>query len=356
MRQLAVLLGFGLTLSACAVAPDPNSLDFDPFEASNRQAHALNVPLDRELYGPVARGWGATVPPPVRHGITNLRNNWRLPGHVIQYTLQGRGTEVAASSTRFLVNTLFGLGGLLDVAVDMGLPYDETGFDETFFRWGVPEGGYLELPVVGPGTQRDWTAYVLDQATDPTWYVLPVAATNALLVLGGLDLVNERYELDPVMQSLMHESADSYTALRLSYLQNMRARLEGGDTGHELDEGPAQQGLTTRQAHLRDAVTDEEPDEPEHLLVGQHLGLRHPGQTLSGHAVGAAQVAAVGHRDAQVSGNPAELVPQTGLPSRPADHVRGPDDGIGKAGHDHHSKRGSVVVCYGSGSLGDGCS
>lgn len=236
MRQLAMLLGIGLGLSACAVAPDPDSLDFDPFEAANREAHALNVESDRTFYGPLARSYGNTVPQPVRRGITNLRNNWRLPGHVIQYTLQGRGEEVAASTTRFLVNTVFGLGGILDVAVDMGLPYDETGFDETFFRWGIPEGGYLELPVVGPGTQRDWTAYVLDQALDPTWYVLPVVATNALLVLGGLDLVNERYELDPVMQSLMHESADSYTALRLSYLQNMRARLEGGTGVEDLED------------------------------------------------------------------------------------------------------------------------
>ena len=76
---------------------------------------------------------------------------------MIQYGLQGRPVKVAASTTRFLVNTLLGLGGLLDLAMDMGLPYDETNFDETFYRWGLPEGGYVELPLVGPGTQRDWT-------------------------------------------------------------------------------------------------------------------------------------------------------------------------------------------------------
>ena len=236
MRTFAILVGLAAALSGCAASPDPDSLSFDPLEEQNREAHALNKQIDRAVYGPVARGYGEAVPDQARRTVSNLRNNWRLPGHVIQYTLQGRGYEVAASSTRFLVNTVFGLGGLLDVAVDMGLPYRETGFDETFFRWGIPEGGYLELPVVGPGTQRDWTAYVLDQATDPTWYVLPVTASRALLLLGGLDLVNERYELDPVMQSLMHESADSYTALRLSYLQNMRARLEGGTGVEDLED------------------------------------------------------------------------------------------------------------------------
>jgi hypothetical protein len=66
--------------------------------------------------------------------------------------------------------------------------------------------------------------------------VLPVAATNSLLVLGGLDLVNDRYELDPVMQSLLHESADSYTAQRISYIQNMRARLQGGTDVEQLED------------------------------------------------------------------------------------------------------------------------
>jgi phospholipid-binding lipoprotein MlaA len=236
VRMIAIVLGLAATLAGCVPAPDPASLDHDPFESQNRSAHRLNVPVDRTVYRPVARGYGDTVPQEVRNGVRNLRNNWRLPGHVIQYTLQGRGTEVAASSTRFLVNTLLGLGGLLDIAADMGLPYDETGFDETFYRWGLPEGGYLELPLFGPGTQRDWTGYALDQLTDPTWYVLPVAATNALLVLGGLDLVNDRYELDPALTPLMHESADSYTALRIAYIQNMRARLQGGTDVEQLED------------------------------------------------------------------------------------------------------------------------
>ncbi len=237
MRQLVLGLGFSTLLAGCAVSPDPDSLSFDPFEPSNRPTHEeINVPVDGAVYGPVARGYGRVVPQPVRKTVTNVRDNWRLPAQVIQYGLQGRGVDAAASTTRFLVNTLLGLGGLVDMATDMGLPYDETNFDETFYRWGIPEGGYLELPLIGPGTQRDWTGYVLDQALDPTWYVLPVAATNALLVLGGLDLVNERYELNTVMQSLMHESADSYEALRLSYIQNMRARLNEGQGTDQLED------------------------------------------------------------------------------------------------------------------------
>ena len=140
------------------------------------------------------------------------------------------------STGRFLVNTTVGLGGVLDPATEMGLPYDETNFDETFYRWGLPEGGYWELPYVGPGTQRDWTGWALDQLSDPVYYVVPVAAGWTLVGLGGLDIVNDRYELDTVIQSLLHESADSYTAQRISYLQNMRARLQGGTDVDQLED------------------------------------------------------------------------------------------------------------------------
>ena len=181
MQKLAILLASAAALAGCAVSPDPDSLSFDPHEKTNREAHKLNVEFDGAVYGPVARAYGATVPGQVRHTITNVRDNWRLPLQVVQYGLQGRGEDMAKSTTRFAVNTVFGLGGLVDIATEMDLPYDETNFDEVFYRWGIPEGGYLELPLGGPGTDRDWTGYVLDQALDPTWYVLPVAATNALL-------------------------------------------------------------------------------------------------------------------------------------------------------------------------------
>jgi phospholipid-binding lipoprotein MlaA len=236
LRRAAIGLAGAALLAACAVSPDPQSLTFDPFEESNRGIHEINRQIDGAVYGPVARGWGETVPQPVRTGIRNLRNHWRLPSHTVQYALQGRGMHVAETATRFAVNSTFGLAGVIDPATEMGLPYRETNFDETFYVWGIPEGGYLELPFVGPGTQRDWTGWALDQISDPMYYVLPGAAVDGLFVLGGLDIVNDRYELDPALQALLHESADSYTAQRIAYLQNMRARLGGGPEIEELED------------------------------------------------------------------------------------------------------------------------
>lgn len=171
IARLGASIGTLLVLGACSSPgpQDPDYLTYDPLESHNRAVHEVNVELDTAVIGPVARAYGETVPEVARSGIRNVRDNWKLPGEIIQYGLQGNGMRVAESTTRFAVNTLLGLGGLLDVAKDMGLPYRETGSDETMYVWGVPEGGYLEMPVMGPGTQRDWGGWVIDQfMTRPT--------------------------------------------------------------------------------------------------------------------------------------------------------------------------------------------
>jgi len=229
-------LAAAAALAGCVASPDPNSLDVDPFEARNRQVHALNKRFDRAAFGPTARAYGTYVPARVRRGVTNLNDHWRHPHYAIQYSLQGRGGEAAVSATRFAVNTTFGLGGLLDVAGEMGLEFRETNVDETLHVWGVPEYAYLEVPLGGPGTQRDWTGWVLDIVADPVFYVVSPAAGLTLVGVAGVDLVNDRYEIDTVADELLYQSADSYTAQRISYLQNMRARLDGGTDIEQLED------------------------------------------------------------------------------------------------------------------------
>ncbi len=220
-------LALALALAGCGPAAWP-PLEDDPFEESNRQAHALNTSLDSAAFGPVARGYGTVVPEPARNGVTNFVNHSRLPAGAIQYGLQGRPVKVLENSMRFAINTVFGFGGLLDPAAEMGLPYRETGVDETMHVWGVPTGGYLEIPVGGPGTERDWAGYVLDAFADPLFYLTAGTASAALVGVRTVDLLHDRYKLDPALQSILYESQDSYTAQRISYLQNMRARLQGG--------------------------------------------------------------------------------------------------------------------------------
>ncbi|MBB5224069.1 phospholipid-binding lipoprotein MlaA [Amaricoccus macauensis] len=236
MRKLIAAAGTALLLAGCTTAPAPNDLDWDPHRSFNQTAHKVNVAADRVVVGPVARAYGEVTPPLLRRGITNVRDNWKLPGHVVQSALQGDGLQVAKSTTRFLVNTTFGLGGILDPAKDMDLPYEENGFNETFYAWGVPEGGYLEIPLGGPGTERDWTAWGLDIVSDPLNWVLPQEALTGLTVVGGLDLVRKRYEMDSIIEALLHQSANSYDATRIAYLQRMRASLGGGTSVDTLED------------------------------------------------------------------------------------------------------------------------
>ncbi|MBP7242862.1 VacJ family lipoprotein [Amaricoccus sp.] len=224
--------------AGCATRPaPPPSLEDDPLEAQNRAAHDLNVALDSSLYGPAARAYGAAVPEPARNGVTNLVNHSRLPHGAIQSLLQGRPVRTLENSMRFAINTVFGFGGLLDPAKEMGLPFRETNVDETLHVWGVPAGGYWELPVGGPGTQRDWMGYAVDIVTDPVFY-LTGGASYAIAGLRGVDLLHDRYKLDPAIEALLYESADSYTSQRISYLQNMTSRLQGGGTALETLEDP----------------------------------------------------------------------------------------------------------------------
>ncbi len=227
-RAIALVVALAMALSACARSPDPASLTFDPYEPQNRQVHAFNLEVDRRAWGPTARAYGRTVPEPVRTGLSNLRANWRLPHQTVQYGLQGRPALAGRSALRFIVNTTFGVGGVFDPATAGGVELRYTNIDETLHVWGVREGAYVVAPFGGPGTERDWTGWVLDLALDPVNLVLPTAGLQALFGVGTLDLANERYILDPALETILYESADGYTALRISYLQAMRARLQDG--------------------------------------------------------------------------------------------------------------------------------
>ncbi len=225
----AALAGLlALTLAACAGPAPFAPLENDPNEETNRPAHELNKTLDKAAFGPTARAYGTYVPEPARNGVTNFVNHSRLPAGTIQYALQGRPVHVLENSMRFAINTVFGFGGLLDPAAEMGLPYRETNTDETLHVWGVPAGPYLEIPVGGPGTERDWAGWAIDAFTDPVFYVTGGASSLALVGVRTTDLLHDRYKLDPALQSILYESEDSYTSQRISYLQNMRARLQGG--------------------------------------------------------------------------------------------------------------------------------
>lgn len=224
----ASALAFLLALGACA-SPGPDGIA-DPYEPLNRQVHAFNRGLDAAVLRPLARpaadpGGGPDAESPLTV-IGRVGDNLSLPGKVINHLLQGRPDRAAQNAGRFVVNTTLGLGGLLDPAgQEFALTEVDTDFGETLYVWGVPEGAYLELPVLGPSTERDFAGRIVDWAIDPVGNWLNEDQRLGVRVLKLASKAGERGAMGDTVDSVLHESVDSYAQLRLIWLQNRRYEL-----------------------------------------------------------------------------------------------------------------------------------
>ncbi|MEO0914493.1 MAG: VacJ family lipoprotein [Pseudomonadota bacterium] len=233
--------GLICALFGVAGCTDPavvSAADGDPYEATNRAIHGFNKGLDRNLLRPVSEGYGTVVPKPARTGVSNVVSNINEPLTFINHSLQGDFDDAGATFFRFAVNTVFGFGGLLDIGTDAGIIERPTDFGETLAVWGVRQGAYLELPVFGPSSERDLAGRVVDLAMNPTRYVLPTTEQQVLAGASVADVVNTRYEFRSVVDALLYESADSYAAARIAYLQNKARALGGGELSDDDLEDP----------------------------------------------------------------------------------------------------------------------
>ena len=225
MRISALVLAAAL-LSGCAGATDPSGIN-DPFEPANRKVHGFNKGVDRALVGPASKGYGI-VPEPLKRAVGNVADTLDLPGDIANNLLQLRLVAAAENTLRLGVNLTFGLAGTLDVSSELGLQGRPTDFGETLHVWGVGEGPYLELPLVGPSTARDTVGMVVDIALDPLRTILPEREATAATVLKLFSRLGDRDRFSETVDSLLYDSADSYAQARLLYLQNRRFELSKG--------------------------------------------------------------------------------------------------------------------------------
>lgn len=221
LRRAALIAAMLPLLAACAsTAPDENALIADPLEPANRVFHGVNKGLDTVLLGPVSRAYGAT-PTGFQAGVNNLAETFSLPGDTVNTLLQGRIEESAANFTRFTMNVIFGLGGILDPATEMGIDRTDGDFGDTLRTWGVGEGVYVELPLFGPGSARTATGRIVDMLTDPFDAVeVPDADVITAVTIGGV--VDTRLALTPFIDQLLYESPDSYESLKTVTIQRER--------------------------------------------------------------------------------------------------------------------------------------
>ena len=224
-------------LSACSVPGPGGAPDgiHDPYEEVNRRNHELNRALDQALVRPAGRGYTNAIPDPIEDSISYFASNLSLPGTVVNNLLQGDLGGALKNTLRFAINTTVGFGGLADPASEFGINEVETDFGETLHVWGVPEGAFVELPVLGPSTERDAAGKVVDLFTNPLSYVLPDPEKYYGTAAGVMSKVGDRGRFSETIDSILYDSADSYSQSRLIYLQNRRFELGGDDDSAYVD-------------------------------------------------------------------------------------------------------------------------
>ena len=213
-----------LALSACASAPSETRADYDPFEPMNRKMYRFNEVVDNAAVKPIAKGYRKVVPAPVRRGFANLFNNFRTPASALNNFLQGKPRRGFNELGRFLFNTTLGVGGIFDVASAGGMESYEESFSETLAVWGLPEGPYLVLPMLGPSSTLDTAGLPVDYYTDINTYLR--AGIKDRLYL--FRLVDKRARLLSA-ETLLDDSNDPYIALRESYRQNREFKVYDGE-------------------------------------------------------------------------------------------------------------------------------
>lgn len=244
MPLMLRLLKFPAVLLAAALAAgcatqDPVARDagevFDPYENTNRAVHGFNRGVDRLLFRPASKGYVAVVPPDMVTSFGLFAENLSMPGQAVNALLQGDLKTTGIALSRFVINSIFGIGGLGDPASDFNLPAVDTDFGETLHAWGVGEGAYVELPLLGPSTSRDAAGIAVDFVLNPLGYVEQNTAKNVSIYAEIVRRMGDRGNYSDTIDSILYESADSYAQSRLIYLQNRRFELGDGAEIKEID-------------------------------------------------------------------------------------------------------------------------
>ena len=214
-----------LPLAASAEDDEPN---IDPFEPINRVIFNFNDTLDRFIARPVGKGYNAVLPKPVREGVGNFFDNWTYPVTIVNGYLQGKFDQGTRDIGRFAINSTVGILGLLDVATRMGLEQNKEDFGLTFARWGIGQGPYVVIPVIGPATARSGIGILANIQVNPVVQYRDTSVRDKMLILWFIETRAALIGPDEVVQ----DAYDPYLFMRDAYLQN-RAFLLRDDNGED---------------------------------------------------------------------------------------------------------------------------
>lgn len=250
MKLAAPLLAATISVTACASTSQTEQAGgaYDPFEGWNRGVYAFNETVDKAALEPSARAYRAFTPGFFREGVRNFLSNLRQPVVFANTVLQGNADASTATAGRFLINSTVGVAGVFDVASTLGMEKHNEDFGQTLGVWGVGEGAYLMLPLMGPTNVRDAFGMGVDNVFDPlTWtefengdrafdgMSIDWDDTDDQIAVGRtvFGVLSTREQLIETIETL-REQPEPYIALRRNYTSQRRAAIRNG----EIEEDP----------------------------------------------------------------------------------------------------------------------
>lgn len=248
-------------MTGCATK-NPN----DPFENYNRVMFNVNEAFDHTAFKPLAMLYDTVMPDFAQTMVTNFFGNINDVWYAFNNLLQGQGDKGLTDVARVMVNSLFGLGGVIDVASNLNMPKYRADFGQTLGVWGMEAGPYVVLPLIGPSTLRDTIALPAEWYGDAWSYVDNVRLRNAGLIVRA---VNYRAALLDASSLVDDAALDKYEFMRDAYLQRRYKQVHGeaADTSDEWVEltaaDPAPKSETNAvpaEAIVKPVVTENKAD------------------------------------------------------------------------------------------------
>jgi len=207
--------------------------DIDSLEEINRPIFEFNQTLDQNLIKPIAISYRDNTPEAIKKGISNFFSNLGDVSTLANLILQFKAEDSLITFGRLLINTTIGLAGIFDPASELGLIKKDEDFGQTLGVWGVPEGPYFIIPILGPSTLRDTAGLYVDMTSDVN--LINNLDTNSEIAATSIKVVDKRVELLPATE-LINNSFDPYITMKSSYLQKRRNDVNDGvDKNNSLD-------------------------------------------------------------------------------------------------------------------------
>lgn len=224
LKKLTLIFSF-IILSACASVPG-GPTEGDPFESYNRAMFGFNEGLDEYILKPVAEGYDAVLPSPVKTGVSNFFSNLGDIFVIINDILQFKFKQAVSDTGRFIFNSTIGLYGLIDVSTELGLPKHNEDFGQTFATWGIGQGPYIVLPFFGSKTMRSTAGFVVESAYDP---VYDIEDDDVMWSTVALRAIDTRYNLLRAGRIVDQAAVDKYSFIRDAYLQHRKNLVYDGN-------------------------------------------------------------------------------------------------------------------------------